>query len=166
VPGVKYRFDRLAEKGLVQPIAYEVYPYPVEISANHKVMLEFTTTHAMNAFLSLTPKLFFILGVGKVPNSKTVVMRTYIVESQLRKMFRFFSRMAQGGMIGSYSSLRLQFAGRERRTIPVELFDDEKGWVVDKHQCLRKLSKLISATNPHPIPSSVKGHSKPAASSS
>lgn len=154
LPGVKYRFDKMVLAGLVQPIAFDVYPYPLEVSAYHEVMLEFMTRHAMNRFLSLTPKLFFIHGVAKVLNSKTLIVRTYILESQLRNMFAFFSEMAQDGMIEAYSSVRLQFAGRETQTISYELFDDEKGWVVDMSQCVSKLSELVSANNLHPAPRS------------
>jgi hypothetical protein len=55
--------------------------------------------------------------------------------------------MAQGGMIRSYSSVRVEFAGRKTQTISYELYDDEKGWVVDMSQCISKLSKLVSANN-------------------
>ena len=147
LPGVKYRFDKMVRTGLVQPIDFDVFPYPVEVSAHHEVMLEFTTKHAMNKFLSLTSELFFIRGVARVLSSKTLILRTYILQSQLRNMFAFFSEMAQDGMIRSYSSVRVEFAGRKTQTISYELFDDEKGWVVDMSQCISKLSKLVSANN-------------------
>ena len=150
LPGVKYRFDRMVRTGLVQPIAFDVFPYPVQVSAHHEVMLKFTTRHAMNRFLSLMPELFFVFGVAKVLNSKVIILRTYILESQLRKMFAFFSEMAQDGMIESYSSVRVDFAGRETQTISYELFHDEEGWVVDLSQCVSKLSELVSANNLRP----------------
>ena len=160
LPGVKYRFDKMARAGLLQPIAFDVYPYPVEVSAYHEVMLEFTTNHTMSSFLSLTPRLFFIIGAAKVLNSKTLIVRTYILESQLRNMFAFFSQMAREGMIESYSSVRLEFAGRETQTISYELFDDEKGWVINMRQCVTKLSELASANNLRPAPRSVRRISK------
>lgn len=141
--GVKHRYDkRLIPSGILRYFDLDVYPYPVEISACHEVMLDFTSNQAMNKFYSFMHELFFIRGVAKVLSRNALVARTYIPESQLPNMFTFFSEMAKAGMLESYSSVRLSFAGRETQTISYELFDNEKGWVFDLEHCLYELRRL------------------------
>lgn len=144
--GVKYRFDkRLVPNGIVQNFAFDVYPYPIEVSAYHEVMLEFTSNGAMQKFFSLLSELFFVLGASKVLGKNALLVRTCILESQLQNMFAFFSQIAKAGMLESFSSVRLSFAGRETQTISYELFDDEKGWVFDLKRCLSELRRLAKA---------------------
>lgn len=147
--GVKYHFDKiLVPKGIVQNFAFNVTPYPIEVSAYHEVMLEFTNKRNMNKFLSLIGDLFFVLGVSKVLRKNSLLIRTYILQSQLLNMFGFFSEMAKSGMLDSYSSLRLNFESRETQTISYELFNDEKGWVFDLKNALSNLRKLPKGKSP------------------
>lgn len=141
--GVKYHFDKiLVPKGIVQNFAFDLHPYPIEVSAYHEVMLEFTNKRNMNKFYSLIGDLFFVLGVSKVLRKNSLLIRTCILQSQLLNMFKFFSEMAKSGMLDSYSSVRLSFVGRETQTISYELFDQEKGWVFDLKHALSDLRKL------------------------
>jgi DNA-binding Lrp family transcriptional regulator len=150
--GVKYRYDRrLVLSGIVQYFDYDVRCYPVEISACHEVMLEFTSTEIMNKFFSFIGELFFVVGVGKVVRRNTLIARTYLPQFQVANMFAFFSEMAKSGMISAYSSVRLDLVGRETQTISYELFDDERGWTVDFRRCISKLHELAKEEG-HPGP--------------
>ncbi len=145
--GVKYHYDkRLVPSGVVRYFDYDVWPYPVEISAYHEVMLEFTSTAAMNRFFTILEELFFVVGVAKVLRRNTLVARTYIPESQLTNMYDFFSELAKTEQLDSYSSVRLNFAGRLNQTLSYELFDEKNGWTVDLSHNLSQLRKLIRAT--------------------
>lgn len=144
--GVKYHYDKiLVPKGIVQNFAFDVYPYPIEVSAYHEIMLEFTNQRNMNKFFSLVSELFFVLGASKVLRKNSLLIRTCILQSQLLNMFAFFSEMAKSGILDSYSSVRLNFAGRETQTISYELFDDHKGWVFDLKHALYDLRKLAKS---------------------
>ena len=144
--GVKYHYDKiLVPKGIVQNFAFDVYPYPIEVSAYHEIMLEFTNQRNMNKFFSLVSELFFVLGASKVLRKNSLLIRTCILQSQLLNMFAFFSEMAKSGILDSYSSVRLNFAGRETQTISYELFDDHKGWVFDLKHALSDLRKLAKS---------------------
>lgn len=141
--GVKYRYDKkLVPRGIVRNFAFDVYPYPIEVSAYHEVMLEFANDLATRKFFSVQDRLFFILASSKVLGRNTLLVRTCILESQLQNMFKFFSEMAKNRMLESYSALRLSFSGRETQTISYELFDDEAGWKFDLGQCMSKLHEL------------------------
>jgi len=127
--GVKYHYDkRLVPAGIVQRFELHVTLYPKEISTYHEVMLEFSNTLAMNKFYSMIGKLFFVLGVTKVLRRNSLVVRTYIPQSQLQNMFEFFSHMAKMRMLESYSTVRLNFSDGETHQIPYDQFEDEKGW--------------------------------------
>ncbi len=146
--GVKYHYDkRLVPSEIIRYFAYDVFPYPVEISAFNELMLEFTNNESMNKFFSILNELFFILGVAKVIRQDTLMARTYIPQSQLGNMFAFFSEMAKSGMLKSYSSVRLDFAERENQTLSYELFDEQRGWVFDAESCLSKLNQLCSVSS-------------------
>jgi len=141
--GVKYHYDKkLVPTGIVKHFAFDIMPYPEEVSAYHEVFLQFSSDLAMNRFFSLVNELFFVLGVGKVLHQKTLLVRTYTLQTQVSKMFAFLSQMAREGILESYSSVRQDFTDREVQTISYELFDDERGWTFDLEGCLSELSKL------------------------
>jgi len=142
--GVKHRFDkRLVPNGLVWKFAFDIIPYPLEVSAYHEIMLDFTSNQAMQKFFALRNELFFVVGTSKVIGRNSLLVRTCIIQSQVQNMFMFFSEMAKARMLQSFSPLRLSLTGRQTQTISYELFDDEKGWVVDFRRCTSKLRKLV-----------------------
>ena len=141
--GVKYHYDKkLIPTGIVKHFAFDVWPYPEEVSAYHELLLDFTSNRAMNSFYSLVPELFFVLSVSKVLRKNSLMVRTYTLQNQVSSMFSFLSAMAREGMLESYSSVRQDFTRREVQTISYELFDEEKGWTFNLNKCLSELSKL------------------------
>lgn len=143
VAAVKYRYDKLVNSGLTEEYALDVHAFPVEISAYHEIMLDFTSSQKMNRFYSFLGQLPFILSVAKVLKRSTLLVRTYIPETQLTNMFTFFSELTTAGFLSSYSCLRLNFAGRETQTISYELYDDKSGWMVNLVKCASELPKLV-----------------------
>jgi DNA-binding Lrp family transcriptional regulator len=144
---IKYHWDkRLKPAGFVNPkcFVYDVYPYPVEVSSYHEVMLEFTSNLAMNKFLSIAPDLLFLLSFEKVLKRNAVFVLTYISNSQLSNMFSFFSELIAKGIMTSYSTVRLDFASRETEGIPFRTFDEQKGWAADFPKCRKELLSLLS----------------------
>jgi hypothetical protein len=113
-------------------------------------MVEFTNERNLARFRQLTGELFFVLGISKVLRKKSLLVRTCILQSQLLKMFEFFSEMAKAGIVDAYSSVRLSFEGRETQTISYELFDNKKGWVFDLRHSLSDLRKLTGSKTPLP----------------
>jgi len=140
--GVKYHFDKLVPTGIIDQYQFKVVPYSTEVAAYHEIMLEFNSKNDMDKFYSLVPKLFFVLGVAKVLRRNTLMVQTYMLQSQVANMFSFFSTLARTGLLKSYSSVRLNFGSRETQTISSELFDDEKGWNPDLEKSLAELSNL------------------------
>jgi DNA-binding Lrp family transcriptional regulator len=140
--GVKYHYQKLLALGVANCIQFRVLPFPAEISAYHEVLLEFNSEDDLARFYSTVPRLFFVVGVAKLLRRNAVMVQTWILESQLPKMFSFFSQMARAGMLNSYSVVRMDFASRQTQSISEELFDDEKGWVVDFEKCSSQLPKI------------------------
>jgi DNA-binding Lrp family transcriptional regulator len=143
VTAVKYRHDKLVNSGVTEEFALDVHAFPVEISAYHEVMLNFASKQNMNRFYSFLGQLPFVLAVAKVLKQNSLLVRTYIPETQLMNMFTFLSQLTNAGFLTSYSSLRLNFAGRTTQTISYELYDDENGWMVNVERCASELTKLV-----------------------
>jgi DNA-binding Lrp family transcriptional regulator len=143
VQAVKQRFDKkLVPNGMVQNFAMDVTPYPMEVSAYHEIMLEFPNELALRKFFALRDRLFFVLGASKVLKRDSLLIRTCILDSQVAKLFNFFSEMARAGFLKSYSALRLTLENMETQTISYELFDDMKGWTFNLEECISNLNRL------------------------
>lgn len=146
---VRYRYDtKLLPSGILDQHVFLVVPYPLEMAAYHEVMLQFTSTKAMNRFYSLVEKLFFVVTVAKVLRQNALFVRTYIPHLQVSRMFEFYSQMARRGLISDYSAVRIDLVQRDMQTISPELFYDGKGWVWDLNKCLAELSTLRSGNQP------------------
>jgi len=141
--GVKYHFDnKLVPSGIVTNFQFNVVPYPKEVSALHEIMLEFDNSLSMDKFVSAIRNLFFVVGFAKVLDKNAIILRTYILESQLPKLFVFFSELAKANLLQSYSAIRKEIHSRRTQTISHELFDKEKGWIVDFDRLRRELETV------------------------
>ena len=141
--GVKYHFDkRLTPAGILQHYQFNVVPYPKEVSAFHEIMLEFHTKLDLDKFYSNIRRMFFIIGASKILKRNAILLRTYTLNSELPKLYAFFSQLAKAGLLRSYSAIRKDFRSRIVQTVSYELFDDNKGWTCDFQKNLSELEKL------------------------
>ena len=141
--GVKYHFDkRLAPAGILQHYQFNVVPFPREVSAFHEIMLEFHSKLDLDKFASVIPRMFFIIGASKILKRNAILLRTYILNSELAKLYSFFSQLAKAGMLQSYSAIRKDLRSRVVQTVSYELFDDNNGWTCDFDKALRELDEL------------------------
>ena len=65
-----------------------------------------------------------------------------MINSQVEKMFAFFSELVNVGVLTSYSAVRLNMNSRLQQTISFELFDDVEGWKWDVYNVLLELNRL------------------------
>ena len=144
--GVKYHFDkRLVPNGIIPNTQFNLVPYPKEVTAFHEIMLEFNSKIDMDKFYSVIPRLFFVIGASKILGRNAILLRTYILESQLSSLFSLFSQLAKVGMLQSYSAVRKNLKSRISQTISFELFDDEKGWTLSLDKSYEELEQLKAA---------------------
>lgn len=144
LPGVKYHYDRLKARGVCRDFSIEMLPYPIEVSAVYDVMLDFPSREQMNKFFSFVDSLFFFLDVAKVMGKNSLVLRSFVPETQVSNMFQFLSELTRRKMLTAYSALRLRFETRQRQTISYELFDEKKGWLFDYAKCAAELRKIAA----------------------
>lgn len=145
--GVKYHYDKkLVPSGIVKYFAFDICPYPEEVSAYHEILLNFKNPQNMNKFFSLIPELFFVMGVAKVLKRNDLVVRTYTLQDKVPSLFSFLSEMAQEGYLESYSAIRQNFVDRDIQTISYEQYDGGKGWNFELRKYLAELSKLARTT--------------------
>jgi DNA-binding Lrp family transcriptional regulator len=141
--GVKYHYDKkLVPTGIVKHFGFDVWPYPEEVSAYHDILLKFTNSQDMNRFYSSRNEFFFVHGLSKILRENSLLVRTYILQTQVPSLFAFLSQMAREGLLESYSAVRQDFIERDVQTISYELFDEDQGWTFDLKQNLSELSKL------------------------
>lgn len=141
--GVKYHYDKkLVPSGIVKNFGFDVVPYPNGISAQHIVSLTFANKPAMNRFFSAIPELFFVEEASKALKSNTLIIRTYVPQTQVRSMLAFFSELAKARLLHTYSTVRLNPADTEVQTIQPDLFVNQHGWVFDSRRYNSQLSKL------------------------
>jgi DNA-binding Lrp family transcriptional regulator len=141
---VKSRYETLVAMGIANRFHMRIFPYPIEVAAYHQVMLEFNSKEELDKFVSIVPKLFFVVGIAKVLRRNSLILETQILDSQSQKMFSFFSHMARAGSLQTYSAVRMNWMSRKTQSISDELFDDENGWVVDFAKCSSDLQKVAS----------------------
>jgi len=138
--GVKYHFDKkLVPQGIVTYFQFNIVPYPAEVSAVHEIMLEFENPETLQKFVSTIPQLFFVVGFSKVLKTDTVLLRTYIIDTQLHRLFQFFSELAKANVLRSYSAIRKNLQSRRTQTISYELYDEHEGWKIDFEKHRREL---------------------------
>ena len=138
---VKYHFDRkLVPSGVATYFLFKLHPFPTEVSASHEIMLEFNSKKDLDKFFSLIPRLFFVMGAAKVLRQNTLMVQTWMLSSQLYRLFGFLSNLAKAGFLKSYSLVRMDRPSRQTQSISDELYDDEKGWNVDFEKCSAELS--------------------------
>jgi len=142
---VKTRYENLVSIGIANCFHIKVLPYPAEVAAYHQIMLEFHSKEEMAKFVSIVPKLFFVIGIAKVLRENSLILETWMLESQSQKMFSFFSHMVRAGLLQTYSAVRMNVTDRKTQTISDELFDNESGWVVDFGKCSSNLGEVASA---------------------
>lgn len=141
--GVKYHFDKkLVPQGIVTDFQFNIVPYPEEVSAVHEIMLEFENPETLQKFVSIIPRLFFVIGFSKVLKKETILLRTYILETQLHRLFRFFSELAKANALRSYSAIRKNLQSRRTQSISYELYDEHEGWKIDFEKHRRQLVEL------------------------
>jgi len=146
--GVKYHYDKkLIQTGIVKHFAFDILPFPEEISAHHEILLNFKNGAEMNRFYSLIPELIFVLGTSKALRRNSLLIRTYTLQTQVQNLFAFLSEIAREGRIEDYSAIRQISFERDVRMIPYELYDEDDGWSFDIRKYLAELSKLARSTS-------------------
>jgi DNA-binding Lrp family transcriptional regulator len=141
--GVKYRFDKkLVASGVVENFRLDVSPYPAEMSAYYDLHVEFQNLMTLKRFYAYIPELFFIVGFSKVLKHDSMLLRVYILESQVTSLFEFLSELCRRRFMKSYSAVRVITGTEERTTIPSELFVDREGWRFAYNDSVSKLRQL------------------------
>ena len=139
---VKYHYDKLTKCGVLDSFDFSVTPYPLEVSAIHEFMLEFADADSMNRFFSVAKKMFWVWHVAKALRKNTLLVRTRVMNSQVEKMFTFFSELVECGRLETYSAVRLNIDSRLAQTVSFELYDNDTGWQWDVYKNLLELNKL------------------------
>lgn len=142
---IKFRYDRrIKPRGLIQDYGYNFLTFPSEVSDIREVKADFRSSNAMNAFAAAVQGLPFVVSYAKVLRQNSLILRTYLPNSEFGNMFGFFSALAGRGLITDYSSVRLHFQSVKGQTISPELFKDGAGWEYDSEAHLKQLHRVLA----------------------
>jgi len=144
---IKFRYDRrIIPRGLVRDHGYNFLTFPREVSDIREVKVDFRSSSAMNNFAAAMKGLPFVYSIAKILRQNSLILRTYLPNSEFANMFSFFSALATEGLISDYSSVRLHFQGLRGQTISPELFTNETGWQYDLEGHVKQLRRLLTAS--------------------
>jgi DNA-binding Lrp family transcriptional regulator len=144
---IKFRYDRrIIPRGLIRDHGYYFPTFPQEVSDIREVKVDFRSSSSMNNFAAAIKGVPFVYSIAKVLRQNSLILRTYLPNSEFGNMFTFFSVLAAEGRISDYSSVRLHFEGMRRQTISPELFTNEEGWQYDLEGHIRQMRRLLAGT--------------------
>jgi DNA-binding Lrp family transcriptional regulator len=145
VPGAKYRFDKIREKGLVHEFVVEFLPYSPEISDLYDVRLDFKNESSLvskeSAFLALP----FTLHQSRIRGMNSLAARVYLPRGEMNNLYALLSRLVRNGILTNFAYLWLDPLSIKTQTFSYEYYDDEHGWHYDNLGYISRLQKLLTA---------------------
>ncbi len=144
LPGAKYRFDKMRERGLIQEFVVEFLPYSPEISDLYEIRLDFKDERfllsKMNAFLVLP----FTLHQSRIRGMNSVAARVYLPRGEMSNLYALLSRLVRNGILTNFAYLLLDPLSIKTQTFSYEYYDDEKGWHYDNNGYINRLQNLVT----------------------
>jgi DNA-binding Lrp family transcriptional regulator len=144
LPGAKYRFDRIKERGLIHEFVVEFLPYSPEISDLYDVRLDFKDENLlaskMNVFLALP----FTLHQSRIRGMNSLAARVYLPRGEMSNLNTLLSQMVRKGILSNFAYLWLDPLSIKAQTFSFEYYDDEQGWHYDNNAYIRKLQNLLT----------------------
>jgi DNA-binding Lrp family transcriptional regulator len=144
VPGAKYRFDKIREKGLTHEFVVEFLPYPPEISDLYDVRLDFKNESSLLSKASAFLALPFTLHQSRIRGMNSVAARVYLPRGEMNNLYTLLSRLVRNGTLTNFAYLWLDPFSIKAQTFSYEYYDDEHGWHYDNLGYIGRLQKLLT----------------------
>jgi DNA-binding Lrp family transcriptional regulator len=146
VPGAKYRFDRIRERGLIQEFVVEFLPYSPEMSDLYELRLDFKDEGSLlsrtSAFLSLP----FTLHQSRIRGMNSVAARVYLPRGEMSNLYTLLSGLVRNGILTNFGYLLLDPFSIKAQTFSYEYYDDEQGWQYDNNRHISRLQHLLTTS--------------------
>ena len=146
VPGAKYRFDKIREKGLLHEFVVEFLPYPPEISDLYDVRLDFKNESSLLSKASAFLALPFTLHQSRIRGMNSVAARVYLPRGEMNNLYTLLSRLVRNGTLTNFAYLWLDPLSIKAQTFSYEYYDDEHGWHYDNLGYMGRLQKLLTTS--------------------
>jgi hypothetical protein len=144
LPGAKYRFDRIRERGLIHEFVVEFLPYSPEISDLYEVRLDFKDENLLlsktNVFLALP----FTLHQSRIRGMNSIAARVYLPRGEMSNLNTLLSRLVRNGILSNFGYLWLDPLSIQAQTFSYEHYDDEHGWHYDNNAYILRLQNLLT----------------------
>lgn len=144
LPAAKYRFDSLAERGLIEDYIISILPFAPEISELAEVRLDFRDeTLARQAEHGLS-QLPFVLTYSPVKGLNSISARIYIPRIETNNLLTLFSHLLKEKVLTNYSYLQLDPMTLLWSTFGYKDYNDGAGWFYDNRKYLATVENLAS----------------------
>jgi len=146
VPGAKYRFDKIREKGLIQEFVVEFLPYSPEISDLYDVRLDFKNESSLLSKTSAFLALPFTLHQSRIRGMNSLATRVYLPRGEMNNLYALLSRLVGNGILTNFTYLLLDPLSIKTQTFSYEHYDDEQGWRYDNNRYISRLQNLLTTS--------------------
>ncbi len=155
VPGAKYRFDKIKEKGLIHEFVVEFLPYSPEISDLYEVRLDFKNEESLTSKTSAFLALPFTLHQSRIRGMNSLAARVYLPRGEMSNLNTLLSGLARKGILTNFACLLLDPSSIKAQTFSYEYYDDEHGWHYDNNDYISRLQNLLNAFEGNEVQQSV-----------
>jgi DNA-binding Lrp family transcriptional regulator len=124
VPGAKYRFDKIRERGLIHEFVVEFLPYSPEISDLYEVRLDFKNESSLLSKASAFLALPFTLHQSRIRGMNSVAARVYLPRGEMNNLYTLLSRLVRNGTLTNFAYLWLDPLSIKAQTFSYEYYDD------------------------------------------
>ncbi|TMI51077.1 winged helix-turn-helix transcriptional regulator [Candidatus Bathyarchaeota archaeon] len=144
VPGAKYRFDKIRERGFIHEFVVEFLPYAPEISELYEVRLDFKNESSLISKTSTFLALPFTLHQSQIRGMNSVAARVYLPRGEMSNLYALLSRLVRNGILSNFAYLLLDPLSIKAQTFSYEYYDDEEGWGYDNNDYISRLQNLLT----------------------
>ncbi len=144
LPAAKYRFDSLAEKGLIEDYIISILPFAPEISQLLEVRLDFRDEKLARQAEQALSEIPFVLTYSRIRGIDSITARIYIPRIEASNLLAFFSRLLREKILTNYSYLQLDPMTLLWSTFGYKDYNDGAGWFYDNRKYLQTIENLVS----------------------
>lgn len=144
LPAAKYRFDSLADKGLIADYIISILPFASEISELAEVRMDFKDTTFADGAQGVLSKLPFVLTYAPIKGLNSISVRVYIPRTETHNLLTLLSRLIGEKVLTNYSYLQLDPMTMLWSTFGYKDYSDENGWFYDNRKYLETVENLVA----------------------
>ena len=143
LPATKYRFDKLAYRGLIKEYVIELLPFAPQISKLADVRLDFKSENSLRAAENQLSTMPFIQYHSQISGLNSMMVRLYLPNIEVSNLLAFLSLLVSKGVLTNYSYLAIDPMTIQAQPFANKSYSDRTGWNYASREHLRIVDSLI-----------------------